>query len=1000
MFKFTWTLTYCQNAFCATCRGLPGVVSASVALLSESALVTYDSDVLEETSIIETVQDAGFEAAVMSSKHPSKQQHDSKNVFKVDIVGMHCSACSTAVESSLKSIPGVTGASVSLSLHQAEVTAELSSVNMEEGIREAVESCGFDVKNIERMKKMENESENSLSLHVTGMTCSACSTSVERALKQTVGVMDAAVNLLSGMAEVRYDPELTGPRHLLQAVSQAGFGAEVATGDQFDLADQNKAERDDYRRAASIAAALTFPVFMISMVFPALNCMRWMYSSMVFGFPLDELLKWVFATPVQYWIGLRFHKGAWRALRARRANMDVLVSLGTNASYIYSVISILHHHLNSHHMSGEYSPTDFFETSAMLITLVLFGKYLESAAKGKTSEAIVKLCQLTPPSATLVERSADDGSILNEQEIATSLIHRGDILKVLPGARIPVDGCVVEGSSYVDESMLTGESEPVCKDLGTFVYGGTVNLGGLLYIEAQRVGTDTALSQIVRLVESAQLSKAPIQGFADRVSSVFVPVVVGLALATWSAWFVAGLAGWYPASWLPQGHSVFLFSLLFGIAVVVIACPCALGLATPTAVMVATGVAATHGILIKGGEALERAVQVDVIIFDKTGTVTEGKPHVVDVRPLSDGQVSSQAIVRLAAALEYSSEHPIAAAIIQHAKEYVKKSEFDHGAKGAGVQNRSSIDVDVVAAIGLRQLPKDVEVIVGQGLRARVDVSPKEAGTLVFNLDAFQALGGGSGQHNLLVTVGNNKLMVDSEIKGLGQAQAYVREMESRGCTCVHVAFEDVLVGIIAVMDPIKPEARGVIAALHTMGLKTALLTGDNWRTARAIASQLGIPSVHAEVLPAGKVEIVKQMQGNVQGKQTSVAMVGDGVNDSPALAVADVGIAVGSGADVAIEAASIVLMRSDLEDVLMALDLCRRTYRRIQVNYVWALGYNLTMIPVAAGCLYPALKLQLPPWIAGACMALSSVSVVASSLLLRNYRRPRRVLRDLHVVA
>lgn len=986
-------------------------MSASVALLSESALVTYDEDVLKESSIIQAIEDAGFEATVMSSKHHQSRQ-DGKLVFKVDIQGMHCSACSTAVESSLKSIPGVTGASVSLSLHQAEVTAdEENSGNnsFEARIKDAVESCGFDVKSIETVSKKENELGNGMSLHVTGMTCSACSTAVERALKQTVGVMDAAVNLLSGMAEVRYDPELTGPRHLLQAISQAGFQAELAeVGDQFDLADQNKAERDDYLRAASIAAVLTLPVFMISMVFPALNCMSWMYSFMVFGFPLNEVLKWAFATPVQYWIGLRFHRGAWRALRARRANMDVLVSLGTNASYIYSVISILHHHFNSHHISGGYSPTDFFETSAMLITLVLFGKYLESAAKGKTSEAIVKLCQLAPPSAILVERKPDDGSILNEQEIATSLIHRGDILKVLPGSRVPVDGCVVEGSSYVDESMLTGESEPVRKETGAFVYGGTVNLGGLLHLEAQRVGTDTALSQIVRLVESAQLSKAPIQGFADRVSSVFVPVVVCLALATWAAWYFAGLASWYPASWLPQGHSVFLFSLLFGIAVVVIACPCALGLATPTAVMVATGVAATHGILIKGGEALERAVEVDVIIFDKTGTVTEGKPHVVAVRSLSK-QVASQAVVRLAAALEYSSEHPIAAAIIQHAKQYVNKEASNQDdAKNGKVQHRYenenenndgdlNADVDIVTAIGLGRLPKNVEVIVGQGLQAEVDLSPKEAAVLGLDLHRSHTLD--AGHQRLLVTVGNNKLMVDNEIQGLGQAQAYVREMESRGCTCVHVAFGGVLVGIIAVMDPIKPEARGVIAALHTMGLKTALLTGDNWRTARAIASQLGIPIVHAEVLPAGKVEVVKQIQDDVPGRSTSVAMVGDGVNDSPALAAADVGIAVGSGADVAIEAASIVLMRSDLEDVLMALDLCRTTYRRIKVNYIWALGYNLTMIPVAAGCLYPALKLQLPPWIAGACMALSSVSVVASSLLLRNYRRPRRVLRDLRVV-
>lgn len=985
--------------------------SATVALLSESAEVSYDSGILQESMVVEAVEGSGFEARVISHSRTDVPQ-----LFKLEVLGMHCSACSTAVETALNKLPGVQRASVSLSLHQAEVVVGPGEAT-EADLIEAVESCGFEA------KALEKQESNSLLLRIGGMTCSSCSSAVEAALRRAPGVVEAAVNLLAGTAEVRFDSGTTGPRHLIQAIEDAGFDAEVIAGERFDLADQNRAEVDSYRRSTLIAAAFTLPLFLIAMVFPPLHWMNWLYTVMLFGFPLNELLKWALATPVQFWVGARFHLGAWRALRGRRANMDVLVSLGTNASYIYSVISILHHHFNSHHMSGGYRPTDFFETSAMLITLVLFGKYLESAAKGRTSEAIVKLCQLAPPTAILEEYDAEQGQ-KTEREVPTSLIHCGDVLKVLPGARIPADGELLEGSSYVDESMLTGESDPVRKTPGAQLYGGTVNVGGPFRMKALRVGADTTLSQIVRLVESAQLSKAPIQGFADRVSAVFVPVVVALATMTWLIWFVAGMAEWYPLEWLPQGHSVFLFALLFGIAVVVIACPCALGLATPTAVMVATGVAASNGILIKGGEALEQAVGVDTIVFDKTGTVTAGRPRVVDFRILCR-DVPPEAVLRMVAALERNSEHPIAAAMLKFAAEFASgawtpstpKGDLDMAdAPSSPLKSPSSQNdkKDHSSNNKVDDALTETEVIVGQGLRGWLELTPKFPGAAVVarlqeeattpgaqripTSPHFTAIGK-NGTMEVAVSVGNSRLMEELGVvvPAAGTPEArYIRGMESRGCTCVHVAVGRTLVSIIAVMDPIKPEARGVISALHQMKLRCVLLTGDNWRTARAIADQLGISTVHAEVLPAGKVDVVRDLQA---GGRHSVAMVGDGVNDSPALAAADVGIAVGSGADVAIEAANIVLMRSDLEDVLMALDLCRTTYRRIQWNYVWALGYNLTMIPVAAGCLYPALHFQLPPWVAGACMALSSVSVVASSLLLKRYQRPRGVLRDVTVV-
>ena len=1063
---------------------MPGVLSASVALLSESAEVSYNASLLDEAAVVESIENTGFEALIVSSTAAAASQAE---LLKFEVSGMHCSSCSSAVEKALLSIPGVQRASVSLALHQTEVVITPGSIT-EAQLIESIEDCGFDAK---ALAKVDN---NVATLHVSGMSCASCSSAVESALRQLPGVAEAGVSLLTAIAEVRFDPSTTGPRHFIDAIESAGFEAEVVSGDKFDLSDQNAAETAGYRRATLLSTALTLPVFMVAMIFPPLHIMGFLYTHMVLGFPLNELIKWIFATPVQFWIGWRFHSGAWKAIRARRANMDVLVSLGTNASYIYSVISILHHHFTAHHMSGKYQPTDFFETSAMLITLVLFGKYLESAAKGKTSEAIIKLLQLAPPTAILVvetgpRKNLEDSSEVTiefdpsggeETEVSTALIHRGDVLKVLPGAKIPSDGNVVYGSSYLDESMLTGESEPVRKTLGASVFGGTVNVGGPIYIRAVRVGADTALSQIVRLVEAAQLNKAPIQGFADKVSAVFVPIVVILSLITWMVWFLAGTVGWYPASWLPQGHSVFLFSLLFGIAVVVIACPCALGLATPTAVMVATGVAASHGILIKGGDALERAVEVQTVVFDKTGTVTAGRPHVVDFRTLRP-EIPAEAVLRVAIALESHSEHPIAGAVLQLARDFAvgkwkpglwsvdETLTLSNGNGGGGLgekqnglhthrdgflnpsfnfvdhdsevdnlearsqSNTASNNATGTTASGTAAVDHlaEVEVIVGQGVKGwlRLATNFPEADAVaalqhltpagsttntntssknenkriipIVTTASFATAPSSEKIHKtqgeVAVMVGNRRLLQESSVTALSRdTENYIRDMESRGCTCVIVAIGHAPVGVIAVVDPIKPEARGVIAALHQMGLTCVLLTGDNWRTARAVADQLGIADVQAEVLPIGKVEAVRELQA---GGRRVVGMVGDGVNDSPALAQADVGIAVGSGADVAIEAANIVLMKSDLEDVLMALDLCRTAFQRIRWNYIFALGYNLTMIPIAAGCLYPSLHFQLPPWIAGACMALSSVSVVGSSLLLRRYQRPRAVMRDLAII-
>eukprot|EP00891_Asterochloris_glomerata_P002470 jgi/Astpho2/2470/e_gw1.00048.183.1_t len=942
----------CSSAVEKALKRLDGVQSASVALLQKSAEVRFDDTLVSQERVLEAIEDAGFEAQLLSSSSATP----GAKVASLRVRGMHCASCSTAVEKALKATQGVQQATVSLSMSQADVQYDPLMVQ-EAALCEVVEDAGFEA---EALKEVQSDTAT---LQITGMTCASCSAAVEKALQAQSGVLGASVNVLAGRAEVQYNPDVTGPRHLIAAVEDAGFDAEAISIDRVLGAEERQAELAYWGHLLRWSVLLTTPVFLFAMVLPMMPVCEQLFSLMIFGFPVNELIKWAFVTPVQVWIGGRFHVGAWKALRSGRANMDVLVSLGTNASYIYSLISIIHHHLAFHHTTGAYRPTDFFETSAMLITFILLGKYLEAAAKGRTSDAITKLMQLTPATAILLEASCTP--LLTqapEEEVPTALVHRGDLVKVMPGARIPADGVVVAGRSHVDESMLTGESLPVNKRPGDEAIGGTVNTGGPLQLRATRVGSDTALAQIVRLVGSAQMSKAPIQAFADRVSSIFVPIVVALAFFTWLAWYVAGRAGWYPASWLPEGHNHFLFALLFGIAVLVIACPCALGLATPTAVMVGTGVGAANGILIKGGDALERAYKIRTIVFDKTGTVTRGQPTVTAHR-LFDNRLSLDEVLALAAAVEACSEHPLAAAVLDWA-----------AARLGGVR--------AWVALG------DGQQWHASGA-ASSDASP---GSPSRRLQKAR---------QVRVTMGNKQMMRDEEVAISQAVDDYMREMENQCCTCIMLAVNDVVVAVVAVTDPLKPEARGVIAALHQMGMSCHLVTGDNWRTARSIAEQLGIINVVAECLPgakAGKIKVAPGTCEDLQGRRKVVAMVGDGINDSPALAQADVGIAVGSGTDIAIEAANYVLMRSDLEDVLVAMDLSRKTFQRIRLNYVWALGYNVVMIPVAAGLLYPTLRMQIPPWVAGAAMAFSSVSVVTSSLMLRSYKRPPPVLRDVTV--
>ena len=956
-----------QGMTCSSCtsnvekvlRRMPGVHAASVSLLGEVAEVVFEPEQVDESELVQTVEDAGFDAELKSVRRKASVYAGTTNTAKFRVEGMTCSSCVSNLERVLNGVRGVEKATVALTTEVAEVEYDPETLD-EHAILQVIEDAGFEG------KLLKGGSASVVCLKIEGMTCSSCSSTVESALQRVPGVQSVSVNLLSGSAEIFFESGKTGPRCLLQAVDDVGFEASLSEDEEDANAIRREKESEHWWNLFLLSACFTIPLMFVSMIMPSIPGMRDLLSEQFDGFPIQEIFKWTLATPVQFVIGWRFYVGAYKALKNKSANMDVLVALGTSASYFYSVISILHHHFAGHHASGEFEATDFFETSAMLITFILLGKYLECRAKGQTSEAITKLMQLAPTTATLL-MTDEDGRVLSEEIIEAKLVQHGDLLKVLPGAKVPTDGEVMYGKSLVDESMITGESIPVQKVPGDQVIGGTLNNGSILHIRATRVGSDTALSQIVRLVERAQMSKAPIQAYADRVAGIFVPVVVTLAVLTWLVWYSLGVTGCYPESWLPAGTDYFLFSLLFGIAVLVIACPCALGLATPTAVMVGTGIGATNGILIKGGEALEAAHKINHIIFDKTGTLTRGQPTVVNYL-LLDPTVDLNLLLNLASAAEVGSEHPLAASLVSYARERLaegtKLDEAGPSPKASSPGSRHSLHKSSSEWIWPAE---KMVTIPGQGISCTVT----------------------NGGKTYRVLLGNRRLMQSEGVLVNDATERFMTQSEEQAMTCVLLAANGVLAGAFAISDPVKPEASVVVRELHRMGILCHMVTGDNWRTARAIANQLGIVHVMAEVPPAGKADKVRSLQASGY----RVAMVGDGINDSPALASADLGIAIGAGTDIALEAADFVLMKSDLEDVLTAIDLSRTTFKRIKMNYMWAMGYNVLGIPIAAGILYPSFQFQLPPWVAGGAMAFSSVSVVGSSLLLKSYKKPLSLL-------
>ncbi|XP_068657122.1 copper-transporting ATPase RAN1 isoform X2 [Aristolochia californica] len=918
------TCAACSNSVESAITAVGGVVRASVALLQNKADVVFDPKVATDEDIKTAIEDAGFEAEILPDSNASKlQSHGSGTlVGHFRIGGMTCAACVNSVEGILRELPGVKRAVVALATSSGEVEYDPTLITKND-IVQAIEDAGFDA------LFLQSSEQDKILLGVSGLFDEMDVQLLDSILRTVKGVRQFAYNRALAEVKVTFDPEVVGLRLIVDDIergSNGRFKAHVRSP-YMTAASNNVDESSKMFRLFISSLFLSVPVFFIR-VCPRIPLIYSMLLWRCGPFLMRDWLKWALVTLVQFAVGKRFYVAAYRALRNGSTNMDVLVALGTSACYFYSVGALLYGAI-----TGFWSPT-YFETSAMLITFVLLGKYLEVVAKGKTSDAIKKLVELAPATALLIIKD-EEGKYVNEREIDAMLIQPGDVLKVLPGSKVPADGVVVWGSSYVDESMVTGESAPILKEVNAPVIGGTINLHGALHVQATKVGSNTVLSQIISLVETAQMSKAPIQKFADYVASIFVPTVVFMAFLTFLVWYLCGIFGAYPEEWLPENGNYFVFALMFSIAVVVIACPCALGLATPTAVMVATGVGATHGILIKGGDALERVQKVKYVIFDKTGTLTQGKAALTGAKVFNGMDLGE--FLTIVASAEASSEHPLARAIIDYAYHF----HFFDGVPDAkmGAQNH------VKGANSSSWLHDALEFVAIPGKGVQSIINGKK------------------------VLVGNRKLMAESGVAVFTQAENYLVELEENAQTGILVALGDNLVGVLGVADRLKREAAVVVKGLKKMGVRPVMVTGDNWRTAKAVAKEVGIQDVRAEVLPAGKADVIRSFQKD----GSTVVMVGDGVNDSPALAAADVGMAIGAGTDIAIEAADYVLMRNSLEDVITAIDLSRKTVSRIRWNYIFAMAYNVIAIPVAAGVFFPLTGFKMPPWLAGACMAFSS---------------------------
>ena len=808
----------------------------------------------------------------------------SEELITLPVTGMTCTNCAMNIERNVKKIAGVNEANVNFATEQAAITFDPEKVQIQD-LTSKIKEAGYNV------------AQSTVEFPVTGMTCANCAMNIERTLKKKVpGVVDASVNFAAERAHVEYIPTMINTDEMKKAIEKAGYGAilsdEIVDGEDVELK-AREAEIKNQTRKFLVGTLFTAPLFFFSMGRDFGILGAWSHAFWV---------NWVMlalASPVQFYTGWDYYVGGWKSLKNASANMDVLVAMGSSVAYFYSLALLLYPSLGKH---------VYFETSAVIITLIKLGKLLESKTKGRTGGAIRKLMGLRPKNATIL----DNGK---EKEIPLSHVKLGDVVIVRPGESIPVDGIVTEGESSVDESMLTGEPIPVDKGAGDKVTGGTMNGQGRLKFEATKVGKDTALAQIIRLVQEAQGSKAPIQALADRVAAIFVPGVLGIALLTFILWWAIG--------------GEFVPSMIRMVAVLVIACPCALGLATPTAIMAGTGKGAEKGVLFKNSEALEEATKLDTIVLDKTGTITLGKPAVVNLAVFDSNIENEKELLRLGASVERGSEHPLGRAIVKEAEK-----------------------------MGLELFEPDA-FLASRGLGVQAKINGKE------------------------VLLGKPKWF---EEKGLSlhEIDGQIGSLQDEGKTVMVVAVNNHIAGLIAVADQVKRESEEAIEELHRQNLKVVMITGDNRQTAKAIASEVNIDEIMAEVRPEEKSKKIKELQD----KGEKVGMVGDGINDAPALAQADIGMAIGTGTDVAIESGDVILASGNLKGISKTIQLSKATMRTIKQNLFWAFFYNIILIPVAAGILYPfeflpSFLRQLHPILAALAMAMSSITVVSNSLRL-----------------
>ncbi|XP_012890270.1 PREDICTED: copper-transporting ATPase 2 [Dipodomys ordii] len=949
-----------------------GVQQISVSLAEGTGTILYDPSVINPEELRAIVEDMGFEASVMAESYSTTHlsgNHSAGNFMLpttsstpvpvqqvipharkfsqnnspghsldtplptrpadpqkcfLQIKGMTCASCVSKIERNLQKEAGIVSVLVALMSGKAEVKYN-PEVIQPPTIAQLIQDLGFNA------TVMEDNicSDGDIEMIITGMTCASCVHNIESKLTRTNGITYASVALATSKAHVQFDPEIIGPRDIVKIIEEIGFHASLAQRRPNAHHLDHKMEIKQWKKSFLCSLVFGIPVMglMIYMLIPSKDPHEAMAldHNIIPGLSILNLVFFILCTFVQFLGGWYFYVQAYKSLRHKSANMDVLIVLATTIAYVYSLIILV----VAVAEKAEKSPVTFFDTPPMLFVFIALGRWLEHVAKSKTSEALAKLMSLQATEATVVTLG-EDNLIIREEQVPMELVQRGDIIKVVPGGKFPVDGKVLEGNTMADESLITGEAMPVTKKPGSVVIAGSINAHGSVLIRATHVGNDTTLAQIVKLVEEAQMSKAPIQQLADRFSGYFVPFIIIISTLTLVVWIIIGFVDFgvvqkyfpNPNKHISQTEVIIRFAFQTSITVLCIACPCSLGLATPTAVMVGTGVAAQHGILIKGGKPLEMAHKIKTVMFDKTGTITHGIPRVMRVLLLSDvATLPLRKVLAVVGTAEASSEHPLGVAVTKYCKE--KKN---------------------------------------QQITVKSDAGPQTFSVLIGNREWMR----------------RNGLTISSDISDAMTGH------EMKGQTAILVAIDGVLCGMIAIADAVKSEAALAVHTLKNMGVDVVLITGDNRKTARAIATQVGINKVFAEVLPSHKVAKVQELQN--KGKK--VAMVGDGVNDSPALAQADVGIAIGTGTDVAIEAADVVLIRNDLLDVVASIHLSKRTVRRIRVNLVLALIYNMVGIPIAAGVFMP-IGIVLQPWMGSAAMAASSVSVVLSSLQLKCYRKP-----------